>query len=164
MPAGGCKPNVDHRKIRMLQELAAVQTPEQCQLWPGTIDTKGYGRIWYQGRWRLAHDAMWEVIKGEPLAAHLTLDHWQMNLDPPACSKACVNLFHLDPVPGVVNTLRGRGITAMQARQTHCKRGHEFTAENTYLTSSGGRDCRECMRRRGRIKMRSWRAARKEQR
>lgn len=31
--------------------------------------------------------------------------------------------------------------------KTHCKRGHEFTAANTYLNpSSGGRQCRQCDR------------------
>lgn len=33
-----------------------------------------------------------------------------------------------------------------QARKTHCKRGHEFTAENTYRMSGGGRQCKECCR------------------
>jgi hypothetical protein len=32
-----------------------------------------------------------------------------------------------------------------QTRKTHCPQGHEFTAENTYLRSTGRR-CRECKR------------------
>jgi hypothetical protein len=31
-----------------------------------------------------------------------------------------------------------------QARKTHCKRGHEFTAENTYIRPDGARTCRRC--------------------
>lgn len=30
------------------------------------------------------------------------------------------------------------------ARKTHCKHGHEFSPENTYITKSGGRACRTC--------------------
>lgn len=33
-----------------------------------------------------------------------------------------------------------------QARQTHCKRDHEFTPENTRVNASGSRDCRACDR------------------
>lgn len=29
--------------------------------------------------------------------------------------------------------------------KTHCKRGHEFTPENTYTTVRGGRQCRSCL-------------------
>lgn len=30
--------------------------------------------------------------------------------------------------------------------KTHCKRGHEFTPENTYPRKDGGRECRACMK------------------
>jgi WhiB family redox-sensing transcriptional regulator len=33
-----------------------------------------------------------------------------------------------------------------QASKTHCKRGHPFTAENTYYTPDGHRRCRTCLR------------------
>ncbi|SRR6266705_1229862 len=144
--AGGQKPNVDHKKGAMLLLMAMEQTPEVCQLWPGTIDRKGYGRVWYGGRWRLAHSAMWEVVNG-PLDSELTLDHYRLNDELP-CSRACVNLFHLEPVPDVVNTMRGHGICARQARQTACKRGHPFTPGNTAIRNGGGRVCRTCRRER----------------
>jgi WhiB family redox-sensing transcriptional regulator len=33
-----------------------------------------------------------------------------------------------------------------QASKTHCKRGHHFTAENTYYAPDGQRRCRTCLR------------------
>ena len=33
-----------------------------------------------------------------------------------------------------------------QASKTHCKRGHRFTADNTYYTPDGHRRCRTCLR------------------
>ena len=36
------------------------------------------------------------------------------------------------------------------ANKTHCKNGHEYTDENTYIRPDGNRDCRECVRIRGR--------------
>lgn len=36
-----------------------------------------------------------------------------------------------------------------RTRSAHCSAGHDFTAENTYLTPTGGRRCRSCERERG---------------
>lgn len=36
--------------------------------------------------------------------------------------------------------------THSEAQKTHCKRGHEFTPANTRMTTTGGRQCRECIR------------------
>lgn len=49
-----------------------------------------------------------------------------------------------------------------KAKQTHCKRGHEFTEENTIRKANGTRACRECRRAydRGRHDAAYWRAYR----
>jgi hypothetical protein len=36
------------------------------------------------------------------------------------------------------------------SKRTHCYEGHEYTPENTYVRSNGGRLCRECKRARQR--------------
>jgi hypothetical protein len=36
--------------------------------------------------------------------------------------------------------------TNVNASKTHCKRGHEFTPENTTARSDGGRECRACVK------------------
>lgn len=51
--------------------------------------------------------------------------------------KACVNPAHLEPVSTEENTRRHRMTV------THCKRGHEFTDENTYRYKEQ-RQCRTC--------------------
>lgn len=36
----------------------------------------------------------------------------------------------------------------LNVAKTHCKRGHEYTPENTYVSPSGARFCRECKKAR----------------
>jgi len=40
--------------------------------------------------------------------------------------------------------LGGKASGAKQQTRTHCVHGHEFTAENTYITKEGWRNCRQC--------------------
>lgn len=63
-------------------------------------------------------------------------------------NRNCINDTHLEVVTHKVNVLRGVGHTAVNARKTHCKRGHEFTPENTgkTYTVGGGRKCLTCYR------------------
>jgi hypothetical protein len=39
-----------------------------------------------------------------------------------------------------------RGIGLINGSKTHCKRGHEFTPENTYIKQGKWRQCRACQR------------------
>jgi 5-methylcytosine-specific restriction endonuclease McrA len=84
----------------------------------------------------LAHRIAW-VIAGRPLADGMHLDHMCDN--PP-----CVNPDHIQQVLPAVNNMRSRSATALNARKTHCARGHEFDLLNTVWTPSGGRKCRAC--------------------
>lgn len=108
-----------------------------CQEWDGTLDAKGYGRIWHEGRWALAHRVIYEREVG-PIPDGLTLDHVCRN-------HACVNVDHLEPVTHRENVLRGEGPTAMNAAKTVCVRGHSL-ADAYVIPSSGSRRCRECHR------------------
>ncbi len=49
-----------------------------------------------------------------------------------------------EAVPNRVNVLRGVGITAQQARKTHCNKGHPFDEQNTHVTPEGKRRCKTC--------------------
>lgn len=112
-----------------------------CWLWGGTYGYFGYGVFKYSGqKSRPAHRVVYEILRGE-IQPGLHLDHLCRN-------HACVNPDHLEPVTSRVNTLRGVGPSAVNAKKTHCKNGHEFTPENTMFVDGGrARACRKCNRK-----------------
>lgn len=58
---------------------------------------------------------------------------------------SCVNPCHLEPVTQAENKLRGYGFGGVNARKTHCPKGHEYTPENTYVfPRNGHRQCIIC--------------------
>lgn len=121
-----------------------IDTSTGCWLWQRAT-RYGYGHKKVGGKdWR-AHRWYYEQVNG-PVPAGLQLDH--------LCRvRACVNPDHLEPVTQTENIRRG---------QTHCKNGHEFTAENIYRTPEGTRQCRECGRERCRARRRAAEKQREE--
>jgi len=114
--------------------------PGGCWLWTASLDRYGYGQFNPRPHitiTRGAHRYAYELIIG-PIPAQLTLDH--------LCRvRHCVNPDHLEPVSMKENVLRGIGLTAKQARLTHCKRGHPFDLFNTYHAPNDDRRyCRQC--------------------
>lgn len=141
--------------------LARTDRTGECWRWTGTRTVDNYGNFaLYPEGWRgpkvtrLAHRLMYELMVG-PAPEDMTLDHLCHKADGScpggrACMhRRCVNPSHLEPKPHVENVLRGVGPTATNARKTHCDNGHPFDDHNTYIRpSSGGRDCRICIRER----------------
>jgi hypothetical protein len=124
-------------RYRITQDVDVVEN--QCWLWRGQLNGSGYGRTTYgRSHEQLAHRLAYRLWVGE-IPAGYTIDHLCRN-------RACVNPVHLEPVTNKENILRGEGVAARRARQTHCKRGHEFTPENTRTTAKGSRVCRTCQR------------------
>jgi len=120
-----------------------------CWIWTGSLSADGYavmgivGGSPYMARWSYERFV-------EPIAPGLEPDH--------LCRvPACVNFErHLEPVTHKENILRGMSPQAINARKTHCIRGHEFTPENTIVTHSRGpgRMCRTCYVEAGRARYR----------
>ena len=106
-----------------------------CWLWNGGLFRDGYGNFSAQSGTR-AHRLAYEHFIG-PVPDGLVLDH--------KCRvRCCVNPRHVEPVPNRVNVLRGFGRAALQARQTHCIKGHPLDGQNLIRRNTGGRRCRTC--------------------
>lgn len=116
-----------------------VEKSGGCWEWTGPANRDGYGlhRV-YRRQFEMAHRTAYREIVG-PIADGLEIDHLCRN-------RLCVRPDHLEPVTRRENVLRSAGVTAINARKTHCKRDHEFTPENTYRHKDGRRECWTCKR------------------
>jgi hypothetical protein len=114
-----------------------------CWVWiAGT--RRGYSRIHWKRNGIPAHRLMYAwLIAPIPnrKIGELTdqLDHLCRN-------PLCCNPIHLELVSPRVNTLRSNAASAVSARKTHCKYGHEFTPENIRRLSThpNSRRCAIC--------------------
>lgn len=107
-----------------------------CWLWKSSKFSNGYGAFHLgrnpKRRNALAHRYCYEHLIG-PIPEGKDLDH--------LCRvRHCVNPAHLEPVSRAENLRRGDKPKPV----TQCKRGHSFTADNTYKMPNGGRACRAC--------------------
>lgn len=59
-----------------------------------------------------------------------------------------MNPNHLTPSTWEQNWENSNSPSRINALKTTCVNEHEFTADNTYLTPSGHRQCRTCQRER----------------
>ncbi|MFJ6579277.1 HNH endonuclease signature motif containing protein [Streptomyces sp. NPDC091368] len=114
-----------------------------CWLWTGRRLPTGYGRIQIARSDMYAHRVVYMIVTGV-IEDGLHLDHLCRN--PPCC-----NPDHLEPVTCRENILRSPvAIAAINAKKTHCKRGHALTGGNVVLASNGSRRCRTCSIQAGR--------------
>jgi hypothetical protein len=139
---------MDDRTLARFMSKVEVQ-PNGCWRWLGKLNRQGYGYFWLDGKSRFAHRVSFEHFHG-PIPGGYEIDHLCHTRDISCAGgvsdphRACVFPGDLEAVPGLENIMRSRGVAAENAAKTHCKHGHEFTAENTYVYPSGDRGCRIC--------------------
>ena len=111
-----------------------------CWTWQGSKDGNGYGHFRLcSGRLVHAHRLAYFWIVG-PVPEGKDLHH--------TCNRgreACMNPFHLEPLTRKEHIHRGNGIAAINARKTHCIRGHPLSGYNLVIDRTGGRQCRTCL-------------------
>lgn len=122
-----------------------VVKTDACWLWAGARSgTMKYGYLHFGSKTerspKAAHRVSWEIHRGQ-----IPEGIWVLHrCDNPKC----VNPDHLFLGNRTDNmrdaAAKGRICTIGHARLTHCKRGHEFTSDNTYRDSKGHRRCRAC--------------------
>lgn len=112
-----------------------------CWVWQGKRNHYGYGRFYVDQQEVMAHRWAYEHWIG-PIPPGLVIDHYVCNRG----KQGCVNPHHCRP-----ETLERNSAMNAKGRQTQCKRGHQFTEENTYRNpGTGRRQCRTCMKERPR--------------
>lgn len=95
-----------------------VTKSDDCWIWTGPVNHGGYGRASMDGKGIAAHRYAWEETNG-PIPSGLQIDHLCRN-------RLCVRPSHLRVVDARTNVLCGIAPPAINARKTHCPRGHEY--------------------------------------
>jgi hypothetical protein len=107
-----------------------------CWIWLRCKSKNGYGQVRINGKTQYAHRVSYLMVN-DKIEDDLCLDHLCRN-------RSCVNPSHLEAVTPKINSERG-----ILPNRTHCKNGHEFTADNIYIKTNikwKARQCRKCAR------------------
>jgi hypothetical protein len=124
---------------------------DACWPWLGHINDQGYAIISIAKKSYRVSRLVWSIHNGKPFPGDKNACHSCDN--PP-----CVNPTHIFPgtqLENIRDAIAKKRFVFNTAHirdnpnkyLTHCKHGHEFSTENTYVSSNGYRTCKTCRRR-----------------
>ena len=117
-----------------------VDKTDSCWNWMG-YKNKGYGRFRLDKNLVLSHRFAYELVKGK-IPTNKQIDHLCKN-------PSCVNPEHLEAVTQQENMRRSFCISTINAKKTHCPKGHELKGDNltNYPLRRGYRECKICTKK-----------------
>lgn len=125
-----------------------------CVEWTGACTTRGYGQKWFDGRLWMMHRWVMAQVHGEDAIRGKVVRH---QCDNPSCYRYDHLLIGTQKENLADMHERGRDRWSTHGLPTHCRSGHEYTDENTYVRANGARQCIECRK----AYKREWRAKRR---
>jgi len=108
-----------------------------CWVWRGAR-LKGYGLFWLAGASRRAHRVAWTICFGDP-----GLKHVLHKCDTPWCVRPSHLFLGSQTVNNQDMSSKGRNVNT---KKTHCIHGHALNGTNLYITPTGKRQCRTCLK------------------
>lgn len=129
-------PKFDAHLRRLLLEFGR----DSCWPYPAKSQKNGYCVVNLTVKPRktiMAHRLAYIKLIG-PIPDGLTLDHGCRN-------RRCCNPWHLEPMTLAENNALGESPSAINARKTHCPKGHPLSGDNLMIeTTPSGRETRRC--------------------